>query len=494
MKSNFKNPHFLRHWRRQKIFFRPTILAKEKLIGKNLKINFSGFVFWLKLIWNLISKYRARFILLLLFFGVFIFLAKNLVPKLPVFSNTLVIGVVGEYTIDNLPQSLTQLYSSGLTRFDGEGKVVGGLAKIWETQDGKKFKFILQDNLFWQDGKKLKAQDLKFQNLNATFKILDEKTIEFTLTDTYSPYSATLTKPVFRQNTKIGTGPYKLSKILKTGQILRQVSLTPLTKDLPKVIVRFYPNSQTATTAFKTGKVGMIFNLMRLNGLESWKNAQIEKTLDSARLVAVFYNTKDELLQNLKVRKALDLSIDRSKFSNQVTTPYPPNSWVFVKTTPIFDLTKAKKIISDEKITGGKLKILTPQVFEKIAAEISKNWQTLGIDTEIEKIDKIPQNFQVAIFGLEIPADPDQYSFWHSTQSQTLTKIEDPKLDKLLEDGRKLINPEERKAKYQELQKELRELVPASFLFFPDRYIVINKNSSQKIDQIKKLLPQFPIN
>jgi ABC-type transport system substrate-binding protein len=62
-------------------------------------------------------------------------------------------------------------------------------------------------------------------------------------------------------------------------------------------------------------------------------------------------------------------------------------------------------------------------------------------------------------------SDPDQYLFWHSTQTKTnLTQTNNPKIDKLLEEGRQTFDQQERKKIYQEFQKILLEECPAIFL------------------------------
>lgn len=448
--------------------------------------------FWAGFFKSIWSKYKLRALFILSVLLAVIFLIKTLVPNLPVFEDNLTVGVIGEYTESNLPQPLSRLYSAGLTKIEKDGQIVADLAQNWTTVDGKRFVFNLKDNLLWQDNKKLTVADLQFLSPNVQVNVVNDQTLEFILADTFSPFPQTLAKPVFRKDSQVGTGPYKIGNLVKNGQTSRQITLIPKDRKLPQVTIRFFPNSTTATMAFKTGQISVLFNLMRLNGLENWKGVDIIQSLDSDRLVAVFYNTKDELLSNAKVRHALDLSIDRSKFKNPTAGPYPPTSWVYLETKSVFDTEKAAKLVAEEKVTGAKIKILTPAIFESLAQDVAYNWKKIGLEVELEKIDKIPDNFQVAIFGLEVPADPDQYIFWHSTQSQTLTKIEDPKLDKLLEDGRKQLTMEERKETYQQLQKELKQLVPASFLFAADRYIVINRNSQNKLDKIRKYLPDFP--
>nr|MBP6989849.1 peptide-binding protein [Candidatus Shapirobacteria bacterium] len=66
-----------------------------------------------------------------------------------------------------------------------------------------------------------------------------------------------------------------------------------------------------------------------------------------------------------------------------------------------------------------------------------------------------------------------QYLFWHSTQKKTnITKINNPRIDKLLEEGRQTFDQQERKNIYQEFQKNLLEECPAIFLKYPIVYTI----------------------
>ena len=77
----------------------------------------------------------------------------------------------------------------------------------------------------------------------------------------------------------------------------------------------------------------------------------------------------------------------------------------------------------------------------------------------------------------KLPADPDQYFFWHSTQVKggNITGLKNVRIDKLLEDGRKTLNPADRKKEYVDFQKILADELPAAFLYYPYSYTVERK-------------------
>jgi len=111
-----------------------------------------------------------------------------------------------------------------------------------------------------------------------------------------------------------------------------------------------------------------------------------------------------------------------------------------------------------------------------IADSISKNWHEVGVKSEVQVSSLIPQDYQCFLAILDIPHDPDQYSIWHSTQTQSnLSKYQNPRIDKLLEDGRIELNTEERKVIYLDFQRFLLEDAPAVFLYHPVVYSIERK-------------------
>jgi peptide/nickel transport system substrate-binding protein len=93
------------------------------------------------------------------------------IPKSPLRGGTYSEGVVGRVEqlsplYSNLSQSesaVTRLIFSGLTKRDGNRRVVSDLAEKWEvSNDGLGYRFFLRKNVLWHDGEKLTADDIVF--------------------------------------------------------------------------------------------------------------------------------------------------------------------------------------------------------------------------------------------------------------------------------------------------------------------------------------------
>jgi peptide/nickel transport system substrate-binding protein len=145
-----------------------------------------------------------------------------------------------------------------------------------------------------------------------------------------------------------------------------------------------------------------------------------------------------------------------------------------------------------------------------VAAIIQANLLDVGIKVNLQK-DTIrnisdavilPKNFDLLLFGQETFVDPDRYELFHSSQinfpefggdvtSSGLnissyvsiaqgTEIADgelrklPKVDKLLENGRSLIDRTKRKEEYIEFQQIIYDEKPVIFLYHPIYFYCVN--------------------
>ena len=83
-----------------------------------------------------------------------------------------------------------------------------------------------------------------------------------------------------------------------------------------------------------------------------------------------------------------------------------------------------------------------------LAEEIKTSWQNIleiPVSITIENQPNFDDNDTILTYGA-ITKDPDQYLFWHSTQTNTnITKLNNPRIDKLLEEGRQTNDQIERK-------------------------------------------------
>ena len=293
----------------------------------------------------------------------------------------------------------------------------------------------------------------------------------------YLSFPTLLSRPLFKSGT-IGTGKYKIKRIVYNGEFIDRITLADGAGK--RIDYRFYRTSADILTAFKLGEINEIDDLTSIQDLPKWKEIEIIPKLRQDRYVAVFFNNNDENLSEKSFRQALTYAIpNKPNDEKRSLSPISSDSWAYnPQVKPyITDVNLAREIIKslypDRELP--KLELTTTTPYLARAEEIANAWNQIGIETKVKVIPVVSGNFQVLIIGQQIPSDPDQYLFWHSTQPANITHYASPKVDKLLEDGRKTLDKNKRKEIYRDFQRFLLEDCPAAFLEHVTTYTIRRK-------------------
>ncbi|GIW64169.1 MAG: peptide-binding protein [Patescibacteria group bacterium] len=397
------------------------------------------------------------------------------------------IGLIGNYTIDNPPDELLTKISNGLIMVDNKGKIIPILANSWEVKNnGKEYRFHLKDNLFWNDNKKFSAKDIKYNFSDVQIKAVDDRTIDFFLDKPLGIFPTYLDKPIIKYPLIGVAGYYRVGKIKTSEGFLKEVSLLPNIKNIKPLKYRFYKNENQLVTAYKKGEITeiVVYKKSIADSFSNWKNTKITKSVDYSRLLTIFFNFKNPIFENKKIREAISMLVDVNKFEQYgevAKSPIPPNSWAYnpdIKNYN-YDPETARKIIEKENIASLSSNLQFVTFFEnyQIADEFVDEMNKINLSTDI-KINQLgkTQDFDLLLAYLKIPVDPDQYYYWHSTQKTgNIGGYKNPKVDLLLEKARSTIDIDEREKEYFDFQKVIREDLPAIFLYFPYVYKIERK-------------------
>ncbi len=454
-----------------------------------MKKNFFRYYYWLFL--EFIKKY-SRLILMSFFIG-FIsligFLSVSPYLKL-IFNKQEIIGLVGNYDFTNLPDKIMTKVSNGLVTINEKGEIVPVLANSWEVKDqGKQYRFYLKNNLLWNDDKKFSASDIDYQFDDVKVKIVDKNVIDFYLSKPLAIFLTYLNKPLIRPPLIGIAGFYKLGRFKILNGSLKELTLAPNTKDLLTIKYKFYNNESDLVTAYKRGEINEMTLTKKsvADTFANWKNSQIVKSVDYTRLLTLFFNNQNKTFANKDIKNAFSMMIDYQKlseFGELARGPIPPLSWAYNRTlkTNVYDIETAAKIVKKEieASESAQLNLLTSYDYydaaDSIASEIKKTG--LKIDINMISYDR-PDNFDLLLVFWKVPQDPDQYYFWHSKQiglnKGNISNYNNVKIDLLLEQGRSLIDINEREKIYQEFQKIIQDDPPALFLYYPYVYTIKRK-------------------
>lgn len=412
-------------------------------------------------------------------------------------TNVVRIGLIGTYQEHDIPSEVTKLISESLVITDENGRVKPNMVTGWEiNNDATEFKFKLKDDLLWSDGQPISASEIIFNIPNTQVTFPDEKTIQFKLQEPYSPLPSLLTKPLLKKGSLIGTGPYQVTKIEKSRIFITKIVLESNDLNLPIVEIRFYPSEKVAITGFNLGEVQSIMGVSNPKLFLENPKVGISQSMDFTKIVSVLFNTQDSLLSNRSLRQAISYITPKIADKVEANNPYPPFFWAYDASAKKYlsntqeaeaALDRAKSALAKDMLNAEIILTATPNL-EDIGRVVVERWKSLGFDTKLRIESGIPQNFQALLITQSIPADPDQYFLWHATQSKTnLSKYDSKRVDKNLEDGRKVINEAERKSLYFDFQKTLLEDAPAVFLYFPNYNVVYTKRVKGKLNKVLEI-------
>ncbi|KKC39745.1 hypothetical protein WH87_06285 [Devosia epidermidihirudinis] len=253
----------------------------------------------------------------------------------------------------------------GLVRFDAEGEIVPALADSWDvSEDGLTYTFHLRDAK-WSDGKPVTAHDFEYawkrvlnpatgaKNSSMLFLIVgaeeafnaptevegiaikatDDKTLTFTLKQRVPYMMQLLTYTTFypvredivsadpegwtrNASTFIGTGPFRVTQFNAGESVVFEKNPEYYDADavqLDKLTFRLIPDPATALAAMEAGDV---------DGIESVPSPEIPRlSVESEAFMVVpalgttyaFFNPHQAPLDNVKVREALSMAIDREE-------------------------------------------------------------------------------------------------------------------------------------------------------------------------------------
>jgi len=335
----------------------------------------------------------------------------------------------------------------------------------------------------------------------------------------------------------IGAGPYKIEKVAKddSGIILayyleRNKKYQPESPRLKNLIFKIYPSESELLKAFSNKEIESFGGVSPFNINKTAIKKNEIKTIALPRIFTLFFNqNKARIFIEKEVRLALETALDKERIVNEVLSGYgKAANGPFLD--GFFDLSdgikpekrieKAKDILAKdgfklnektgilEKKMGKKesialnFSISTCECEDLIkAAEILKEvWSLLGAKVEIKifTAGNLSQNvirtrnYETLLFGEFIGREPDLFPFWHSSQrfdpGLNIALYANAKADDLLEKIREERDSEKRKQYLLEFEKEIKNDIPAVFLYSPD-YIYVLPEKIKNFDAEKIAIP-----
>jgi peptide/nickel transport system substrate-binding protein len=408
------------------------------------------------------------------------------------------IGVVGSYTLFDLPRPIQEKLSAGLTKIEPDDTISPYVAERWAIEDdGKTYRFVIKKGLYWQDSQELTPNDVTY-NFQDVEVVTTPNDVVFKLPDVYVPFPTIVSLPLlrtveepylwfFKRPTLVGLGEYELEDYKEDGKKITQVILDG---ENERLIYRFYLTETDAVLAFKRGEVDELPDLASTYDIADWPNVAVNETLNTDQYLAVFFNNASPVFPK-NVRQALSYALEKPSGEERAYSSINPLSWAYLEGGRSYDkdIDRAVERMLDEPPSQPvAFELTTTETFSKDAEHIKQQWESFGQvaaercqqSSDIKDksqcdnmkvqitihITNFPDtsNFQALLIGQQIPPDPDQYHLWHSGQSTNFTQYKNTRIDALLEKGRTTPEKTERRAIYQEFQQFFLEDAPAVFL------------------------------
>lgn len=437
----------------------------------------------------------------------------------------------------------------GLTAFDEKLNVVPALAESWETPDPTTYVFHLRRGVKWHNGRTFVSSDVKYwydrimdpktaSGDRVTFSVikqvdlLDDYTVKMTLSKPYAsllPYMASIRGATMpnRETAEqhgdltshaIGTGPFKLAEYVPnsyTKYVKNPDYWKPGVPSFDELTLTVMPEEDQRVAALRSGQIHL--TTLGPIGAQRLANERSVSVLRStkAQLWMMEINSQRKPFDDVRVRKALSMAIDRQAMIDKVVqgegqlsgpTPTGHGDWAIPPEKLPYrqDIEGAKRLLAEAGLPDGvKATIKTSAAYVEMVGssiEMKNQVKAAGIDLNIEQLewgqlvaagdngaaaDKISE-FELLTARFIFFPDPDFFIGSFTPERNRIIRgkneaVKDARITELLEMGQGTTDHAERKKIYDEaMMRQLQDVIPALWLF----------NGSQ-IDGISNRLTNF---
>jgi peptide/nickel transport system substrate-binding protein len=428
-------------------------------------------------------------------------------------------------------QNYVSLVYDGLTQFrtgpdvpTGTHVVEPALAERWEiSPDGTVYTFFLRKGVKFHDtppigGREVTAADVEFsiqrmldptaENIKRDLfdaidkvEVVDPTTVRLTLKAPFAPLLANLAT-VFGaivpksdldfKKVAVGTGPFILKESERGAKYTyaKNPSYWELGADgkplpyLDGFVQAVIPEESTRVAALRAGQLDFTDQLV--DNLAK-QLLQTNPELRSERFpgnfsVAARLNAAEKPLDDVRVRQAISLAIDREAIARAlgggegiVNGPIPAalTDWaVPVSELSNFkpDVARAKQLMAEAGQSNGfaltAILQRSPANRTVMLEAMQQQLKEIGIEMELQFVEpaelqkrRVDRNYQVMGDNLTPSVEPDTYTYveYHSKSSGNVGNYNSPELDALIDQQRATLDPNQRKQLLRQIQLKLAE-------------------------------------
>lgn len=410
-----------------------------------------------------------------------------------------------------------------LVTIDKENKIAPLLATEWKQLDPVTWEFTLRKGVKFHDGSDFNAQAVKtsFERLLdpevkrnrrsvlqaiKEIKVISDDKVQIITDGAYAPLLLHLSTPAgsimspkaieadakgektLAQN-PVGTGPFKFISWTKGDNITlaRNENYWGAKPEMAKVILKVVPEDATRIAMVKTGEAQAADQVPVTDTERISKDSNMNLIRTSIyRTEFISFNTERAPFNNPKVREAISQAIDYEGLikgvyngvgSSGVSSMGPQVFGHSPNLKPYeYNIENAKKLLADAGYPDGfKATLYVPdrKIRVKMAEVLQAQLKPLGIDIEIHSLEQGAyyketeegkQDFCIDGWSNQTgDADLSLTPVFGSEgikTGQNIARYNNPKVDQLLDQARREIDPEKRKQLYYQVQEIVREDIP----------------------------------
>ncbi|MGH9509052.1 MAG: ABC transporter substrate-binding protein [Terriglobales bacterium] len=434
---------------------------------------------------------------------------------------------------DAQSERIGELIFDPLLRRDEHYRLQPHLAERWEVPDPLTYVFHLRRGVRFHDGRPLTARDVKwtFDSLRegvvrsakaSTFRFVeridtpDEWTVIFRLKEPYATLPWNLSGGAIgvvpagskeeMKERPIGSGPFRFVRMAQDQEMVieRNEEFWGEKPKLRRVRFAVVPDTTTRVLELRKGSADLAINALTADMVEDIRREGklVVEQAPGSIYSYLALNLEDPILKDARVRRALAYAIDRRPVlhylwrdqARPAASLLPPEHWAYESgvTAYTYDPERARKLLDDAgyPARGGvrfrlTMKTSTEETTRLLAAVLQQQLREVGIALDIRSYefatfysDVVRGAFQLySLRWIGGNEDPDIFEHvFHSSsfppKRANRGHYRNPRVDELIDEARREVEPEKRRALYAEVQRIVAEELPYIHLWYLDNVVV----------------------